>query len=275
MSEDYVLAVDISHHQGDDIDFKMMKSRGVKVVFMKRSEGNYFTDFRFDKNWKGTQDADMIPSPYHFVSPWNDTLRKPVSGQENAEYFLKLLEGYEPTLPLCGDCEKGMSNTPELVTTTIQKFFQTIGYPNINYTADWFWNAKVKPWSGWKNSLLWVMSIPYYNSGDRSHYPNHELFLEYLSKGSRFPVLPRALDGKPSWDTWAIWQFSHQGDGRYYGLKRGKIDLDLVKPELLTGIPVPPPIPDPQPERVIGSMSVQVNDKIYSGTTELLEQAVN
>jgi len=269
MTDKYILVTDVSHHQGL-INFKKMRSMGVRVCFMKRSEGNYYSDPTFDYNWKACQDADIIPDPYHFVSPYNDTTKKYITGAENADFFLKQMEGYESRLPLAGDVEKGISNTPELVTSVVQSFYQRLGYPNINYTADWFWSYKVKPWSGWKNSLLWVMSVPWYNVDARTHFPNHELFLEWLAKGTRFPIIPRATDGKPSWDDWMIWQFSHQGKGTDYGLERGNIDLDIAKPELLEYLSYPEPPPDPEEPPVEPGIEdrvrVMIDDKEYKLT---------
>jgi hypothetical protein len=64
-----------------------------------------------------------------------------------------------------------------------------------------------------------------------------------------------------------VWQFSHKGKGTDYGLVRGSIDLDIARPEFLSGT-LPPP-PSPVEDEIAVTIRAEKDGKIYAGTSTL------
>lgn len=273
---EYLLGCDLSHHQDDDdgvmdIDFRQMRRMGVDFCYIKCSEGDYYPDHDFARNWDACGEAGIIPGAYHFIRAYDKYTQRRLTGEQNVEYFLEQFGNRDLFIPHALDVEDADGQSNPYMTSVVQNAALALGYPNEIYTGNWFWRYHILPWSQWKESQLWVMTVPWYDAVNEKHFPNHELFLEYLEGGTRFPTIPMATDGKPSWDSWSVWQFSHQGDGRLYGLERGVIDLDIAKPSILIGIPEPPDPPPPPVIEMTAELNVYVGTTVYSGVVDLTE----
>jgi lysozyme len=93
--------IDVSHHQGT-IAWDRVARDGIKVVYVKATEGGDGVDERFADNWRGAQAAGLTVGAYHFF-----TLCVP--GAEQAANFLRTVPvGPQLTpaldLELAGNC---------------------------------------------------------------------------------------------------------------------------------------------------------------------------
>lgn len=73
--------IDISHHNGNVLDFVKAKLSGVQAVIHKASQGVRYVDPRFIINRQKILDAGLLFGCYHFGTGT-------VSGKEQADYFL-------------------------------------------------------------------------------------------------------------------------------------------------------------------------------------------
>ena len=62
--------IDVSAFQGD-IDFDSVKAGGIEFVYIKASEGTTLVDPKFEDNYAGAKDADLLIGVYHFVRAQN------------------------------------------------------------------------------------------------------------------------------------------------------------------------------------------------------------
>jgi len=63
-----IIGCDISHHQGEAIDWNKMAAAGVKFIYIKCSQGIDIKDHDFEANMKGARSVGILPGPYHFVT---------------------------------------------------------------------------------------------------------------------------------------------------------------------------------------------------------------
>lgn len=61
-----VKGIDVSSHNGPDIDFEMVASDTVEFVYIKASEGENFRDSMFYRNYIGAIKAGLKVGAYHF-----------------------------------------------------------------------------------------------------------------------------------------------------------------------------------------------------------------
>jgi GH25 family lysozyme M1 (1,4-beta-N-acetylmuramidase) len=73
--------IDVSNHQGR-IDWGAVAGSGVRGAFIKATEGTWFQDDYFPRNWWRTADNELWRGAYHFARPG----RTP-SGAAEANYF--------------------------------------------------------------------------------------------------------------------------------------------------------------------------------------------
>lgn len=60
--------IDISHWQGEMINFPALRRSGIRAVFIKASQGTRYTDPRWAYNSYWAAQADLWFAPYHFVT---------------------------------------------------------------------------------------------------------------------------------------------------------------------------------------------------------------
>lgn len=60
-----IFGLDVSHHQGT-LSWPSIASGGVEFCFIKATEGTSFVDDKFERNWRGAQDAGLFRGAYHF-----------------------------------------------------------------------------------------------------------------------------------------------------------------------------------------------------------------
>lgn len=95
--------IDVSAWQGE-IDWKKVKGDGVDAVILKTggSDDGFYTDSKFESNYKGAKDAGIKVGAYYFVGSGFVTK---ADGEADAIRFLKMLKGKQFDLPVYVDVE--------------------------------------------------------------------------------------------------------------------------------------------------------------------------
>lgn len=174
---DRVPGIDVSRWQGE-VDWRKVRAAGYRFAVIRATIGDFYTDPRFYANWSGAQDAGILVSAYHVVTP-----DKPAESQ--IAYLFDVLDGRISDLPLVVDVERDDGADLAEITQCIRDCLQVVrardGRRPIIYTARWCWNRYVLTSAVWQSYDLWIASY------------------------TADPVLPR------DWSTWRFWQYSERG----------------------------------------------------------------
>lgn len=173
-----VFGVDVSKHSGD-IDWKLLKSKGVSFVYLKATEGIDYIDPQYKENLKGAREAGLLLGAYHFFRFNKD-------GKQQALHFArncKLRRG--DLLPVL-DVERWgnmlSTSSDEVVIREIGEFLviveKRLGARPMIYTNEEAYNRFIK--GHFELYPLWFC--------DLQDEPDTEA---------------------PGWD---FWQYSHHGD---------------------------------------------------------------
>ncbi len=79
-----VYGIDISNNNGAGFDLKASKASGVRFVYLKASQGDYFTDDTYDGFRKKADELGLIHGAYHFFDPRSDP-------NQAADLFLRII----------------------------------------------------------------------------------------------------------------------------------------------------------------------------------------
>ena len=196
-----IIGCDISHHQGEAIDWNKMAAAGVKFIYIKCSQGDYFKDKFFGQNMMGAYSVGILPGPYHYVTTDNPA--------KQYECFRHCMGDYLFALPPALDVEQ--RGVTEAIVDSIgrkltewmedQEDMIAYKYPAI-YTNNGMGNAIFKSKS-MARYPLWI-----------AHWPR----TVPLSK----PTLPSVWKGGP----YFIWQDKVLPSGAEYGVP-GALDHDV------------------------------------------------
>lgn len=97
--------IDVSVHQGEEINWRKVKTSGTDFVFMRAGyrsadEGILNEDSTFKENMAGAERAGMMVGAYFYSQALT-----PEEAVEEADYLLELVQPYDVTLPLVIDYE--------------------------------------------------------------------------------------------------------------------------------------------------------------------------
>ena len=165
--------VDVSHHQGDKIDWQQFRAAGISFCFLRASVG-LDTDDVYQLNHSRAGEVSILRGSYHYLFSEADQ-------KAQAQVFAQALRPGE--LPPVVDVEQS-GLTEEKVRTFIDEFEALTGQKLIVYTSQSKWHELVgrnTPWASGRD--LWVAN--YRESGE--------------------PLLPNA------WNNWTFWQHTDQG----------------------------------------------------------------
>ncbi len=155
--------VDVSSHQGD-VAWPTLWDSGVKWAYVKATEGTYYTNPYFARQYDGSYGVGMIRGAYHFATP--DT----TNGATQADYFVDHGGGWSrdgKTLPGALDIEWNpygaacYGKTPSAMVTWIRDFLTRYkartGRDAVIYTATSWWKQCTGNHSGFgSTNPLWV-----------------------------------------------------------------------------------------------------------------------
>lgn len=152
-SNEYTWGIDISHHQGE-IKWKMMiAEHRPDFVFLKATEGNHFSDNRFEFYKKELQKMRIPFSGYHFM-------RFNQNGSTQAQHFLKKTNPQKGELIPVVDIEyQRHLYTDEIAQRNIDLFMETIReaigvYPIVYCEEKYFHKYLKKKYED--NIILWI-----------------------------------------------------------------------------------------------------------------------
>lgn len=204
-----ILGVDVSKWQGE-LSWYHCREAGARFAFIRAGSctaesGICYTDDQFERN------AEIGPSYmpvgfYWYLRPYHDVTKQ-------AQYFCNLVKGKNWVLPLVADCEAFGGLTAEQATRAVVEFVKEINHRTATwpmiYTRAALWNASTVSDEVFGFTELWIArytakTYPWGNPGDKAE------------------LKPR------DWDTWRIWQFSADGNGRggEFGARSDSIDLN-------------------------------------------------
>ena len=90
--------IDISNWQGS-ISFSEVKNSGIQIVYIKATEGNYYTDSYLQEFYNGARGNGLLVGFYHFFSP-------SISASAQAQYFADAISGLTSECRLVLDLEE-------------------------------------------------------------------------------------------------------------------------------------------------------------------------
>jgi GH25 family lysozyme M1 (1,4-beta-N-acetylmuramidase) len=193
------------HPNGAAINWNQVASAGYSFVFIKATEGTYYTNGYFPGDYKAAGNAGMYRAAYHFAAP------NASDGTSQADYLLTYApyaydgrsippvvdlewDPYNQSLPCWG---LSTSSMVSWITAFVSEVQLRIGRPPIIYTAATWWNQCTGNSTAFSADPLWIASW-----------------------GSSSPTLPAG------WSSWAFWQWT--SSGTVPGIS-GTVDLDYFQ----------------------------------------------
>ena len=182
-----VTGIDVSAHTGK-IDFAKIRAQHIDFVYIKATEGSYFSDDNFEVNYKNAKSNNIPVGIYHFFS-YN------VGGREQANHFYANIIGKSPELPLVIDVEDWGNSvliSSRKVKTELKAFID-------------FMKGKVS------NKLIFYTNEHGFDKYLKEDFDDYDIWICSFKKQP-------AIDRK-----WLFWQYSHNGklDGA-----QGWVDLN-------------------------------------------------
>lgn len=229
----YEPIIDISRYQYP-LDLPVMWAAGVRLVYIRCTVGNYYTDTRFTQFWDELRAFGFKVGVYHVNTP-----EYSVSSQMDRLFGPLGLNGRIPDVPICLDCELTREQNKTTITANILGCLADIEdldgrVPSV-YTRGSWWNVNVNPSNLFEKYPLWVA--------------------RYANVDHPWNDAPNL---KPhSFSDWVLWQWSADGNwqGSNYGVGSASVDLNKGKGATLAeviaklqGEPLPPPDPEPEGE---------------------------
>ena len=196
-SEPTYPGIDVSGYQGN-IDYSRVAKAGIKIVYMKSSEGNSYVDSRFERNYTEAKKNGLKVGVYHFL-----TARSISQAEHQAQFFVSLISNKSIDCKLAMDFEN----------------FGNLNKKQINEIAIAFIN-KVKELSG-KEIVVYsnTYTATYVFEGEVTNYP-----LWVAQYGVSQP------QDNGNWSSWVGWQYAD--DGEVNGIN-ARVDMDKFTKEIL------------------------------------------
>ncbi len=144
--------IDISHWQGDNIDFTEVKDDGIDVVYIKVAQGSDYEDPAWKTNYSGASDAGLSVGFYHYV-----TATSTDEAATQAKYFYDLIkdttyEGY-PVMDFESFSDLTDDEINEIATTYLTTLSELVGTTVAIYSdssnADTLWDASLNVYPLW------------------------------------------------------------------------------------------------------------------------------
>lgn len=177
-----VHGTDASKYQRS-VDWAAARDSGISFAFLKATEGGDMADEYFAEHWRGTREAGIPRSAYHFYYFCR-------SAREQAEWFIKNVPRDSSALPHVLDMEWNhlspscrLRPSPDVVQAEMRVFLTMIerhyGKRPIIYTSvDFYHDNRLSEFKGYQ---WWLRSVADHPS---QRYPGQEfLFWQYTGTG--------------------------------------------------------------------------------------------
>lgn len=196
-----VKAMDISHYQGN-VDWSAVKGDGVKVAYLKASEGKDYVDGTYAKNRAAAAAQGIVTGAYDFAKPGSTSPGDVVAdAKAEAAHFLKTAGVKKGDLAPALDLEDAGKLNKAQLAQWVKTWGETVkaatGTTPTLYTSPSFWNSKVGSADAATGFKLWI-----------AHW------------GVASPTVPAG------WQSWAGWQTG--SSGAIAGIN-GRVDTDVMK----------------------------------------------
>ena len=172
--------IDISHHQGSNIDFARVKAAGIVGVIHKATGGTNYQDPMYPVNRQRAQNEGLLWGAYHWGTG-------DASGADQAQYFIDYAQpdgqtllalDYEPNV--AGPHRLGPDMTPQIATDFVNAIQGSQGRLPILYTG-----------------MAMQGKIP--------NLPDCPLWW------ARYAAQPAGIP--ETWPTWTLWQYTDGTNG--------------------------------------------------------------
>ena len=182
--------IDVSEWQGY-IDFSQVSNSGIKVVYIRASEGSGYEDPDVIRNYQGAKNNGLKVGFYHFLTATNEE-----EAIEQADFFSSVIKGLEVDCRLAMDFE----------------IFNNLTIEEINYISEAFLNR-----------LQYVTGkdvIIYSDAYDAANVFSSDLANKYPIWVADYNV------SEPMNGNWSVWDgFQYADDGEVDGIS-GYVDKD-------------------------------------------------
>lgn len=243
-----ILGVDVSYWQ-QNVDWPLLKAAGVEFVFIKATQGNYFTDAMMRQHVAGAIQTGMVIGLYHWCDPT-------VGAESQAQYFIDKTKDVPFHLG-AADVEQQWASwsewrqhnvtsilSPDVISrnakTIISYWDQRLSVKTLIYTRASFITEYARPMIQWVCGYpLWLATYPY---GPGRITTTWETFKTKYLPTTSGPVLV------PNCPKWTFWQFT--GDKFILPGVNSALDINyfngtLEELRVLAGLQAPPPPPPP------------------------------
>lgn len=187
-----VLGMDVSHWDGA-VNFEKARSRGVRFVFIKASQGRK-VDPHFAIHWKAAGEAGLLRGAYHYLD-------FSAIAELQAEYFCSLLANVQAELPPVVDYEEPVPDG-RVPVNSLSPFLEYLikeGFRPMVYTSLGYWKS-------WGSNVFFYKQFP--------------LWIAAYTTSAQ-PSVP------PPWSAWTFWQTTAKASGPDYGAESKNVDLDV------------------------------------------------
>lgn len=179
-STSHIRGIDISHWDGE-IDFAKVKASGIKVVYIKATEGTKYVDPMLETYYKGALARGLDIGFYHFFRPVSeaDTLKQ-------VEHFLNAIQGKQYKCRLAIDLETNDNKLSKQVVTKLAILFldevkKRTGKTDILYTYTSF--TKENLTKDLTNYKVWIAQYEVNQPADNGVWADWTGF-QYSEKGT-------------------------------------------------------------------------------------------
>ena len=184
ISESVFNGIDISNYDGY-VDFNAVKQSGVKAVYMKASESNYFIDQYASENSINAKKAGLKVGYYHYLTGTS-------SPEEQARLFYNCIKDKPNDLKPCVDVESSPSTACDYTIRFINEFKKLSNMDVVVYTYSNFINnfdSRLSQYTLWEaNYNNTPFSLP--SNGIWTNRAGHQ----YSSKGTVPGVNAKEVD---------------------------------------------------------------------------------
>jgi len=202
--------LDLSRYNGRG-DWQAVKAAAISYVMIKAggvysASGVCYTDDLLADHVAGAQSIGIPFGLYWFFLPFSPM-------QKQLDYFLGLVNQYQPQIPLAVDVESNNGKTAKITTDHLKTMVTTLkgaGKPVIIYTRQSYWDTNLLADPFWSSCELWASR---WSSGLTS--PWSDGYFKFRD-----------------WSTWRMWQYSGDNNALattygFPGPPEGDPDIDL------------------------------------------------
>lgn len=198
--------IDVSSWQGN-INYTQVKNAGIDIVYIKSSEGTYYVDSYFKRNYQNAKANGLKVGFYHFV-----VARTVDQAKAEARFFVNTIAGTTPDCKLAMDFEDfgnlGATQVTQIAKAFLQEVKALSGLDVVIYSNTY--SARTMFGAELSNYPLWV---------------------------AQYGVQRPGSNGK--WAYWVGWQYAD--NGRISGIN-GNVDKNYFTSGILLSntSPIPP-----------------------------------